>query len=1187
MQLLEDIDLPDEVLEAHATGNLVFFVGAGASMSPPSSLPSFSELARQLGESARLPFTEQFRDKIDTFIGSLPSGPVGFDAHRHAAALLQPEGSKPNGVHRALVRLATSGPTARIVTTNFDDHLSTAALEEGVDVGDRWIGPALPLGRAFRGIVHLHGSLKRDHNELVLDDRDFGRAYFGDGWAPRFLQPMFDQHMVLFIGYSLTDTVMRYLTLGLPSKTRRYALVSESEATRDDWSRLDVTPIPYPNGDGLHTNLPRVLEEWDHWVRMRQTEHRERMQHLVALWEPASPDVEGGALPTFSMVDEDYLKSQISTIDGVRTFASMANAIEWLEWVDRLPDFTALFTVGGKLSEVSAVLASWFADRFVADPAKSASAMESLKRHRQVMHPALKRQVAFGVHALEEKDRPAAVRWRTILATSIHGHSAPSPLEDLLSFRAGADPMHTSLARKALIPYLHLAPSFSLFGRSGDNWPRVEVKWPLDEHYMSEHVGAWIAKQEVSTGLSVLETALVEAYELLAAYNGDNVSGPLEWGRSAIEPHSQDRFADPIDVIIDGLRDLGVHAAEMTTQLHDRWWSLGYALFRRLALHLVAVSTQLTSDQKLRWVLSRGVIFGLRTKHETFQVLHAAVSDASPDTRLELLEVVLAGDPEEREGEGWPRTRQYEIYNLLVWLTRADPSWQAAAEELNRVQAANADFVPREHPDFSTWHESGTWNEEPVVPVEDFRNQVASDPGKALLLLEKSAKDEWPGEDDLFRKDFALVKGMAGQAPKEGLALWQAAEASDIPEQRRNGIRTALVQGWTEADLGDAGVDVLGRVRELASTEESLYPVAEFLLGQARKLVGGPDTDFLADARDLAANMWERHRGSFQPYADSDPSTLALNTWPGDLVYFWLAQIQRRWREAGDSWNGLNEQERAAMKSLLDGPPDALKAIWPAMASELNFIHAADPDFAEQWVLPLFSHEESLRSTWGSFLYHPRCNLRLLEAGLLDAIVDNFARLSVLDLDRLEGQFESLAASVVNFAGVSAQDRGRLLDAAVIAEGGQHAAGFAESVVRQLDDDAQVAREVWATWLHDHIAQRLAGVPRDAADEEIARWADIVPHLGDSVPEAVALLQGRGIGLGERFFDPDFPEGGLAAHGAILVSHYAERIRNTTPASQMVGFQVRQLIDKLGAALGETAIQAVVDVATEKGFIRL
>lgn len=1186
MHFHEGIDLPDEVLEAHATGNLVFFVGAGASMSPPSNLPSFTQLAEQLGELARIPFSDHYRDKIDTFIGSLPSGPGGFDAHRHAAALLQREESKPNDVHRALVRLATSGPAVRIVTTNFDEHLSIAASELGVDVGDRWIGPAVPLGRAFNGIVHLHGSLTRHHKELILNDQDFGRAYFGDGWAPRFLQPMFEQYVVLFVGYSLTDTVMRYLTLGLPSKTRRYALVAESEATREDWRRLEVSPIPYPNDDERHTNLPRVLEEWAHWARMRQSEHEERMQELISLWEPASRDADRGTLPMFSKVEEDYLKSQISTIDGARTFASIASATEWLDWLDGLPSFTALFAVGGEISEVSTVLASWFADRFVADPAKSASGLESLRRHKQVMHPALRRQVTFGVHALEQEDALAARRWRTMLATSIHGYSAPSPLEDLLSFRAGADPIHNSLARKALTPYLHLSPSFSAVDRSGANWPRVEIRWPLNKHYLAEHVGAWIAKQEASAGLSVLETALVEAYELLAAYNGNDASGPLEWARSAIEPHSQDQFASPIDVVIDGLRDLGVQDPGATTQLHDRWWSLGYGLFRRLALHLVALSTQLTSDEKLRWVISRGAIFGLLTKHEAFQVLSAAVPDASPDARSQLLEVVLAGDPTEQNDERWPRTRDYEIYNLLVWLTRADPSWQTAADELNRLQAANADFGPREHPDFSMWHESGTWSEEPALPVEDFRIQTQLDPGKALLLLEHNARDEWPGEDHHFRKDFALIREMTAQAPMEGLALWKASETSEIEDKRRDGIRAALLNGWTSADLGDVAVDVLARVRELASTEEVLYPAAEFLLEQTRKLSDGPATDFLADARDLAVSMWDQHRESFRPHVESDPSTLALNTWPGTLVYFWLAQVQQRWRHAGDSWDGLNEEERAALKSLLDGPPEALKAIWPAMASELNFIHAADPRFAEQWVLPLFSRNESLRSAWGSFLYHPRCNLRLLEAGLLNAIVDTFARLSVLNLDRLEGQFESFAASVVNFAGVTARDRGRLLDAAVIAEGGQHAAPFAEAVVRQLDDDTQVAQEVWTAWLRDHIALRLTGVPRDATEEEIARWADIVPHLGDSVPEAIELLQGRGIGLGGGFFAPDFSDSTREQHAGLLVGHYAERIWNTNPGSHTLGLEIRQLIDELVAALGESAVEAIVESARDRGFIR-
>jgi hypothetical protein len=36
---IRDVDLPTVLVEAHRTGNLVFFVGAGASIAPPSNLP--------------------------------------------------------------------------------------------------------------------------------------------------------------------------------------------------------------------------------------------------------------------------------------------------------------------------------------------------------------------------------------------------------------------------------------------------------------------------------------------------------------------------------------------------------------------------------------------------------------------------------------------------------------------------------------------------------------------------------------------------------------------------------------------------------------------------------------------------------------------------------------------------------------------------------------------------------------------------------------------------------------------------------------------------------------------------------------------------------------------------------------------------------------------------------------------
>jgi hypothetical protein len=204
----------------------------------------------------------------------------------------------------------------------------------------------------------------------------------------------------------------------------------------------------------------------------------------------------------------------------------------------------------------------------------------------------------------------------------------------------------------------------------------------------------------------------------------------------------------------------------------------------------------------------------------------------------------------------------------------------------------------------------------------------------------------------------------------------------------------------------------------------------------------------------------------------------------------------------------------------------------------------------------------------------------------LDAIVDNFARLSGLELDRLEGQFQSLAASVAVFAATSAESRVRLLDAAVIAEDGMYASGFASSVIDQLDNDTQVAEEAWASWLHQHIAQRLDGVPRDAAPEEIARWADVVPYLGHSVPEAVELFRGRGVGLGERYRSPEKLQGSITAHGTLLVEHLADRVRNTTQSGYMLDLEIRQLIDDLGAALGETAIEAIANAAREKGFIR-
>ena len=73
-------------------------------------------------------------------------------------------------------------------STGSDLHFTTAATDLfGPDRVPHYVGPALPPGRDFRGIVQLHGSLGQRQDQLVLTDRNFGAAYMAEGWAARFL----------------------------------------------------------------------------------------------------------------------------------------------------------------------------------------------------------------------------------------------------------------------------------------------------------------------------------------------------------------------------------------------------------------------------------------------------------------------------------------------------------------------------------------------------------------------------------------------------------------------------------------------------------------------------------------------------------------------------------------------------------------------------------------------------------------------------------------------------------------------------------------------------------------------------------------------------------------------------------------------------------------------------------------
>lgn len=1185
MWITGDVELPDEILDAHERGELVFFVGAGASLGAPSNLPLFDSLAKKLARLASHPFSK--RGGLDFFIGQLESLPQGFNAHHHAHTLISNPKSRFNPLHGAIVDLAGIGGAFRVVTTNYDDHLASAADSGSITVPDAWYAPALPLGRDFAGLVHLHGSVRRPKEEMILTDRDFGQAYITDAWAARFLLPMFDQFTVVFIGYSHDDVIMRYLALGLPSSgkavaSKRFAFTSDPSNSK--WGYLGIQPITYAVVGRDHQALVAALTAWAGRAKMGQTDHQSRVQAIIG---------GGTGLP---LPDRDYLHTRLRSTDGARDFAiatgSLPNEakLDWLTWLEDLPEFKALFSPPD-VPDATAILGNWFARTFIESTTLNGAALQTVQRLGQSMTASLYRTATLLTKDLSKQDASAGERWQAFLATSIYGQSAPLGTDLLMPFLPDSTAPSMAVLRTALRPFLKLERRW-LVDESAERTihPDVKVTWNSKEYALTQHVLLVVQGSDPgdrSLG-GVLEDAIIAAYDLLDAYHGERGWDALAHQRSAIEPHAQDELREPLDAVIDGLREYGIKALPVWPDLPDRWWSLDRALMQRLALHLVAADPARSAGDRLSWLLDRTGLYAENLKHETYHVLAAAVGTAALSQKQRVLDAATAGPDYPEEIPDRDRHFAYAKYNLLAWLTRADPGWAEAQTAFEEVQAGNPGFGVREHPDFESWMTSGTWGGKPPMDTEEFVQALTQNVSAALDHLLSHDYSERHFDQPEWPDALGLVQQAADRRPDLGVLLWDAVLGRDDLEEKQVDLWRAIAEGWGKADLGDSGLGAVQRLNALLPDKESAHASGRFLLDQIRHQIDVDESPVLASMRELARALWREQGTGFTHREDSTPLSFAplyLNSWPGFLAQYWNSEVDRRWRRSREEWAGLSDEESDSLVALLNGNKDALDATQPAIAGELFFYFAADAGFAAAHLLPLFNDPQRHAFGWNPFLHHARWNDRILAAGLFDSMVAELSRLDELPDKNLHHIFLGFITSVVSYAGITSTDRRRLLDHTVLASNGSHAAGFAEAVARFLREDGIDGAEVWRRWLGKHLERRLIGQPRVASAEELARWADVVPVVGEFVPAAATLLGGHSIGLGERFFNREFPDGVLVAYGPELVAFFAERVRSTTGSDYMVSYRVRELVETIRGVVGDAVTQPLVEAATERGFL--
>ena len=281
--------LPVRLLQAHEDGRVVFFCGAGISR---SVFPDFAGLVNELYAKFRMtPNLSQKKaikaGRYDIAAGLLEAKIVGGRAKvRRVLTSILTDQTKPNKdtTHRYLLELSKNRDDngTRLVTTNFDQLFEKVITDKELQV-KHFQAPCLPIPKKqWNELVYLHGLLPEspttsELNCLVISSGDFGRAYLTERRGARFVSELFRNYVVCFVGYSLNDPVLRYMTDAIAADRQQgesppeiFAFGSYSKGKKEEqfeeWECKNVTPILYRK-HYHHYYLRKTLQAWSETYR--------------------------------------------------------------------------------------------------------------------------------------------------------------------------------------------------------------------------------------------------------------------------------------------------------------------------------------------------------------------------------------------------------------------------------------------------------------------------------------------------------------------------------------------------------------------------------------------------------------------------------------------------------------------------------------------------------------------------------------------------------------------------------------------------------------------------------------------------------------------------------------------------------------------------------------------------------
>jgi len=1068
------VDMPEAIMDALDSDNLVIFVGAGVSKGRPTSIPTYDGLAEYVGQKA----FEDYVGQPDEFLGRLET--KGVEVRRIVHDRIA--GSRRNKVHLDLVRLFPNSHDIRMVTTNFDACLTDALYDAGRRC-EVYQFPALPYGNRFSGIVYLHGCVDGALADLVLTDEDFGRAYLAEGRVTRFLVDMFKSYVTLFIGYSHNDAVMDYLAKGMGSDLgrRRFILIKEGSDEARQWTRLGITPVHYPEpesaDDDRHAELARALQKWAEMSPKNLFAHHQSISDLA------------GTASDLEVEDESYLIRCVHDATRLPLFTSCARDPYWLTWADEHTDFRTLFDPNTELNTAQQVLADWFVDHFAFDHAEQAFLMASKYGHK--FSPYLWRSLVFETKNRKVSHTDTAVRWLKALIADPHDEGGL--LQLVLS---GLSPDDDS--RFKILLFDHLSCPQIRITRNIFSEKTGSPDLTLDEIQLKADTDAlqdtWTRVFSPSLQGLASQVATIVAHHLALAESlleKVNDEG-VHYDPSSREVPDIDSSEGDLGFLVrvghevlEWLSDVAPDEAEAVL---DAWWHSESRLLRRLSLSIMIQVQNLSATEQVERTLDLGAVehFGLEDDlARKLEVAYPAADERVRDQvllRVEEHTSAVESDPH----TGVLLSATLELVQRLHSAAPQHEPTRLCLEELTRrvSDEETTDQVMQPRPSKVTL---------PVAPSMF----LSIDPRCDLDRVVSLSRLKMPTMKDAFKR--AISQDVQ----------WSMALLDSLLDNQHEAptLWDWLLDGYRTSDLAaDDWIQLVERLQRHNLAKESLSPIVEILReAYARVKASGPCTIYrlrgvilhiLEEATEVDFSVSTERRRDWYETAFAHPI--------GTLVRLWLTSVY----DDADDRGAILDHSAPFLGEVLEHPSYAGQMARIIFASEIPELYAIHPTWTRANLFPLLNWDRNrltAEQCWHGFLWRGEWREEYL-AELLPLYEQSFGALSQATptvRNRLQdhvvrtlllGRDDSVAQRwIVSYLRCLGQDETQR---------------FVSALGNGLSNWTGIDLEhVWRARLQPLMMHRTLGVPSRVSSPEIVRWAEVACE-SDLFPQMVKMIIG-------------------------------------------------------------------------------